>query len=218
MTKTQKSPWPTQRVMQQIYDKHLWGGDRFDFYSGYGSHQTEIIRPYLIAVSSFLKSHKTPLAICDLGCGDFNIGKHLYKHSKTYNAIDIVASLIARNQLLFKAPNLSFSCMDISIAELPNADAVILRQVLQHLSNIEIKKIVHKLSQYKYIILTEHLPLGNFVSNIDIISGQGIRLRHNSGVDITEAPFGLNPSKAIILNEIILPNRKGNIRTNLYTT
>ncbi len=218
MTKTQKSPWPTQRVMQQIYDKHLWGGDRFDFYSGYGSHQTEIIRPYLIAVSSFLKSHKIPLAICDLGCGDFNIGKHLYKHSKTYNAIDIVASLIARNQLLFKAPNLSFSCMDISIAELPNADAVILRQVLQHLSNIEIKKIVHKLSQYKYIILTEHLPLGNFVSNIDIISGQGIRLRHNSGVDITEAPFGLNPSKTIILNEIILPNRKGNIRTSLYTT
>jgi len=65
---------------------------------------------------------------------------------------------------------------------LPKADCVILRQVLQHLSNEEIKNILAKLYNYKYLILTEHLPLRDFIPNEDIISGQGIRIKHNSGV------------------------------------
>ena len=56
---------------------HLWGGKDFDFYSGSGSHDSQIIEPYLDAVSTFLKSHNNTLTVCDLGCGDFNIGKQL---------------------------------------------------------------------------------------------------------------------------------------------
>jgi len=109
-----KKPWPTKAVMTQIYDMKLWGGKDFDFYSGAGSHNPEIINPYLNALTTFLESLSTPLVICDLGCGDFNIGRHLIKSSKKYMAIDIVESLIVRNKKHYKEDNLEFHCLDIT--------------------------------------------------------------------------------------------------------
>ena len=88
--------------------------------------------------------------------------------------------------------------------------------MLQHLSNNEIKQIVRKLSNYKYLILTEHIPTGNFEPNKDIISGQGIRLKHNSGVDLLKSPFNLSVQNASVLNEFSLTEKKGKIVTYLY--
>jgi len=211
-----KTPWPTKDAMQQVYDMHLWGGKDFDFYSGDGSHNIKIIEPYLHSVSTFLKSHNNSLSVCDLGCGDFNIGKQLINYTKKYIGIDIVENLIERNKTLFKAENLEFHCLNIVEDELPKTDCVILRQVLQHLSNTEIQKIIKKLSHYKYLILTEHLPVGNFTPNIDIISGQGIRIKKNSGVNLLEAPFNLKIVEAQKLSQITLDNNKGIIKTTLY--
>ncbi|WP_299526522.1 methyltransferase domain-containing protein [Winogradskyella sp.] len=213
-----KLPWPTKAVMEQIYDQHLWGGTEFDFYSGDGSHSETFVKPYVEAVLDFFKSHENNLTVCDLGCGDFNIGKQLFQFTKTYIAIDIVASLIERNKNQFIANHLKLYCLDISKDELPNADCIILRQVLQHLSNAEVFQIVKKLSKYKYIILTEHIPNGEFIPNKDIISGQGIRLKYSSGVDVLKAPFNLKVKEERVLNDIVLDNKKGRILTFLYTT
>ncbi|MFI1744380.1 class I SAM-dependent methyltransferase [Thalassobellus sediminis] len=216
MTKKTKTPWPTKDVMNQIYDKHLWGGKEFDFYSGAGSHNPEIINPYLKVITAFLQSHNNNLIVCDLGCGDFNIGKHLTKYSKRYIALDIVENLIKRNKTIFKEENLEFYCLDIVKDKLPHGDCIILRQVLQHLSNKEIEEVVKKLTAYKYIILTEHIPFANFTPNKDIISGQGIRLKQNSGVNILEAPFNLKVKVKKELGEHVLNDRKGRIVTTLF--
>jgi hypothetical protein len=216
MPKKEKTPWPTKDVMGQIYHKHLWGGKAHDFYSGAGSHDSEIINPYLECVISFFKSHNNRLTVCDLGCGDFNIGKHLTRYTKTYTAIDIVEHLIDRNKALFKEDNLEFQCLDISSDKLPIADCIILRQVLQHLSNAEIENIVKKLINYTYIVLTEHLPIGMFIPNRDIVSGQGIRLKQGSGVDLLEAPFNLSITAEQKIDDVVLPNNKGRIVTRIY--
>ncbi|WP_191858123.1 class I SAM-dependent methyltransferase [Hanstruepera ponticola] len=218
MSKKYKQPWPTKAVMEQIYDQHLWGGHDFDFYSGEGSHKPEIIKPYLEKVISFLKSYQNTLEVCDLGCGDFNIGKQLTPYTKKYIAIDIVDNLIERNKKLYHEEHLEFHCLDISKDKLPPVDCVILRQVLQHLSNSEIQHIIQKIVDYKYIIITEHIPSGKFTSNKDIISGQGIRLKHNSGVDLIKPPFHLKVKNQTVLHEHILPNENGCIKTILYTT
>ncbi|WP_298495445.1 bifunctional 2-polyprenyl-6-hydroxyphenol methylase/3-demethylubiquinol 3-O-methyltransferase UbiG [uncultured Algibacter sp.] len=216
--KKTKKPWPTKDVMHQIYDMHLWGGNEFDFYSGIGSHNPEIINPYLESINAFLKSHNNALVVCDLGCGDFNIGKHLTPFTKKYIAIDIVENLINRNKKNYQEDNLDFYCLDISKDKLPPADCIILRQVLQHLSNTEIKNVVKKLTHYKYLILTEHLPSTNFTPNLDIISGQGIRLKQNSGVNILESPFNFKIKKEEQLHEHILKPNCGRIVTTLYQT
>lgn len=216
MSNKVKQPWPTKAVMNQIYDRHLWGGNEFDFYSGEGSHNPEIITPYLKALIQFLKTHHNNIVVCDLGCGDFNIGKHLVSYSKKYIAIDIVENLIRRNKDLYKANNLEFYCFDIAKHEWPLADCIILRQVLQHLSNQEIQNIIKKVVHYKYIILTEHIPLGDFIPNKDIISGQGIRMKQGSGVHVLVAPFNLKIKEAQVLGRYMDKNQKGQIVTMLY--
>lgn len=217
MEENQKKAWPTKDAMEQVYELNLWGNNGSRFYSGEGSHEPEIVNPYITAVTSFLNSFEHPLVVCDLGCGDFNIGKQLVKHTEKYIAIDIVPDLISSNKETFQIENLTFHCLNIAEDELPSGDCAILRQVLQHLSNAEIKLIVEKLNNFKYIILTEHLPEVEFTSNKDIISGQGIRLKKQSGVNIVAAPFGLKVENETVLSSFALNDGKGEIVTTLFT-
>ncbi|TNE55573.1 MAG: class I SAM-dependent methyltransferase [Bacteroidetes bacterium] len=215
--KTSKIPWPTKEAMIQIYEKKLWGdSDEFDYYSGEGSHKEELLEPYIDVVSSFLTSFDEPLTVCDLGCGDFNVGKRLLKYAREYVAVDIVPDLITYNRKKIREENLSFACMDLSRDELPTADCAILRQVLQHLSNDEVQQVTAKLRTYKYVLLTEHIPVGDFVPNLDIISGQGIRLKKQSGIDLLAPPFNLKVKKEKEILSITLPGNRGRIVTRSY--
>ena len=202
-----KVPWPTKDAMTQVYKMKLWGGDTSEFYSGEGSHNPEITEPYLKVITSFLSGFECPLSVCDLGCGDFNVGKNLVTHTKNYVAVDIVPDLIKRNTEKFKFPNLKFQCLDISEDALPSGNCAILRQVLQHLSNAEVLKISEKLHAYQYVILTEHLPNTDFIPNKDIISGQGIRLKKQSGINLLLPPFNMKVKEAI--NVLSIPVNHG---------
>lgn len=214
--KTAKIPWSTKEAMRQIYEKNLWGGNHTEFYSGEGSHLSEIVNPYLEAVVSFLASFKKPLSVCDLGCGDFNVGKELLPFTEKYIAIDIVPELIAVNCETYKAENLEFHCLDLAVDDFPIADCAILRQVLQHLSNAEVQSILSKLKHFKYLILSEHLPTGEFTPNKDIISGQGIRLKKQSGLLLTKVPFNLQIKHELELTSYALADGKSKIVTTLF--
>nr|WP_321228185.1 class I SAM-dependent methyltransferase [uncultured Psychroserpens sp.] len=211
-----KTPWPTKDAMEQVYDMKLWGDNASRYYSGDGSHHPEIVNPYLKVVTSFLASFKKPLVVCDLGCGDFNVGQELVKHTKKYVAVDIVKDLIEYNKGKYKEDNLEFHCLDLAIDDLPVGDCAVLRQVLQHLSNTEIQNILNKLTSFEYIILTEHLPEGHFTPNKDIISGQGIRLKKQSGLNLLAPPFNFKVKEEKQLSSITLDDNKGIIMTTLY--
>ena len=211
-----KKPWPTKDAMQQVYAMQLWGKNESAFYSGDGSHEAILVEPYLEVIASFLKSFKSPLSVCDLGCGDFNIGKHLVPYTKQYIAVDIVPELIQYNQETFNESKLTFQCLDIAQDDLPNADCALVRQVLQHLSNVEIQSIVTKLRNYQYVILTEHIPQGEFEANKEIISGQGIRLKKKSGVNLLAAPFNFKVKESKEILSVDLGETKGRIVTTLY--
>ncbi len=216
MSKNSKKPWPTKAAMAQVYDMNLWGGESDEFYSGDGSHLSELVDPYINIVRSFLSSFDDSLTVCDLGCGDFNVGKELVQHSKKYIAVDIVPELIERNKQMFKADHLEFRCLNIANDDLPEADCAILRQVLQHLSNAEVKSVVQKLNSYKYVVLTEHIPEGDFDPNTDIISGQGTRLKKKSGLRLLEPPFNFKVKEKQQLLSIVLDDGRGIIETWLY--
>ncbi len=202
--------------MQQVYQEKLWGDNGAEFYSGEGSHHPKLVNPYLEMVTPFLKSFNQPMTVCDLGCGDFNIGKVLVPHAKKYVAVDIVPELIARNKRQFPYPNVEFYCLNIAKDDLPKGDCVILRHVLQHLSNTEVAEVADKLYDYKYILVTEHLPSGDFVPNRDIISGQGIRLKKQSGVDLLAAPFYLEVKEAKRLLSLNPHGHHGIIETKIF--
>ncbi|MEO0527378.1 MAG: class I SAM-dependent methyltransferase, partial [Bacteroidota bacterium] len=189
-----------------------------EFYSGIGSHDARIVNPYIDALLSFLTSFKHPLIVCDLGCGDFNVGKELVRHTRRYIAVDIVSDLIAYNQEKFKAENLEFHCLDIAVDDLPSGDCAILRQVLQHLSNTEVQQIASKLIDYTYVIVTEHVPQGQFIPNKDIVSGQGIRLKKQSGLNLLAPPFNFKAKEEKQLVSVAVNGDKEAIVTTLYST
>jgi hypothetical protein len=211
-----KQPWPTKKAMEQVYKMKLWGGSNTDFYSGEGSHKPELIEPYIKVLTAFLTSFKKPLVVCDLGCGDFNVGKELVKYTGKYMAIDIVPDLIKRNKDKFKQEHLEFHCLDIALENLPAGDCAIVRQVLQHLSNAEAQSIVSKLTDFKYVIITEHIPTGDFIPNKDIISGQGIRLKKQSGIHLLASPFHFKIKEEKLLLSVDANDGKGQLVTTLY--
>lgn len=215
--KKTKKPWPTREAMSQVYELNLWGGDSGKYYSGEGSHDLEIVNVYVEALSQFLSSFESKPIVCDLGCGDFNIGKQLVSFSEKYIAVDIVEKLIEYNTVKFQNDSVEFHCLDIAKDELPVGDVAIVRQVLQHISNKEVESVLKKLASYKYVVLTEHVPFGDFVPNIDIISGQGIRLKKKSGLNVLASPFNFKIKEKKKIHATELKNNQGIIETYVYT-
>jgi hypothetical protein len=66
------------------------------------------------------------------------------------------------------------------------------------------------------VILTEHLPSGDFVPNKDKIASQGIRLKQQSGINLIESPFNWDVLSSKELLSIELAPGKGKIITTLY--
>jgi len=207
------SGMPASAVFSSVYASDVWGtGGSGDFYSGSGSHSPEVVDLYVEAVGRFLAAMPGKPAVVDLGCGDFNVGRELRDQCARYVACDVVPDLIKRNQDAFAALDVEFLCLDMADDPLPDGEVVFIRQVLQHLDNARISKLVKKLSMYKFLVLTEHLPAAaTFRPNVDKQIGAGTRLGLSSGIVLTAPPFNLQVKSQRVLCEV--PEGSGVIRT-----
>jgi SAM-dependent methyltransferase len=187
-------------IFATIYRKGLWGGRlSLGFHSGSGSRDKAIVAPYISAVREFLLRVGRP-SVVDLGCGDFRVGSQLVDYSGRFIGCDIVDFVIERNRGRF--PSVEFQIVNAIDDELPKGDVVLIRQVLQHLSNEQVRRILPKLSQYKYAIITEHIPgLADFTPNVDKETGADHRVAYGSGIVLTEPPFNLKAKNSYILCE-----------------
>jgi len=179
-----------KEIFSIVYKENIWNKDsNLDFNSGPGSHDPKVVTPYIKTISNFFKDLKRKPIVLDVGCGDFNIGSQLYEYTKKYIAIDVVDELIYRNKLKYKSINLEFYVLDMVLDELPSAECILIKEVLQHLPNKEIKIIINKLSYFKYVIITESIPKYDFVANIDKLKGPECRIDLKSGIVIHKHPF-----------------------------
>jgi len=212
---------PAEIVFTAIYKQGKWGADPQggDFYSGSGSHDSELVLPYVEAVSAFLNSLPSPPSLVDLGCGDFNVGRKLRPCCGKYTACDVVPGLISRNRARFRDADVDFRCLDITKDDLPEGDVAVLRQVLQHLSNSQILKVLPKLYYYKTLVFTEHLSTHpDFCPNVDKPAGAMVRVYSRSGVELTRPPFNLKVKSGNVIcsNTRAVDQYPGVIRTLLY--
>lgn len=211
---------PVEEIFSAIYEERKWGGESdSDFSSGTGSHIETVVLPYVKAVRQFLESLPSPPSVVDLGCGDFDVGKRIRPYCGRYVACDVVPALIRRNKDKYADTQVDFRCIDIIENDLPDGDIAFLRQVLQHLNNAQILKVLHKLYRYKFLVLTEHVPASPcFPPNCDKETGGRVRLPQGSGVVLTEPPFLLRArSESIIcIANQSLDQYPGLIKTTLY--
>ena len=63
-----------KEVFEDIYSNNKWGGVSGEGYSGDGSHDPNIVIPYVNSVRWFASKLGGKLNAVDFGCGDFNVG------------------------------------------------------------------------------------------------------------------------------------------------
>ena len=215
----------TEKIFSDIYRKNLWGGKKGEFCSGDGSSNPSVIEPYIKKLVEISTEQDFINSTCvDLGCGDFQIGKKIHGLFSKYIGVDIVPDLISHNKRTHCERNVDFLCKDIISDALPDGDICILRQVLQHLSNNQIQKIIKKISKYKICIITEHIPHEKYIynANIDKTTGGSIRLFNKSGIYLWLPPFNLPQSRIKSILKVPSPSIGGNpesgfIETFIYT-
>ena len=209
-------------VFKKIYTDKLWTPENeknnFKFYSGAGSHETELTKEYIIKTTQFLKSFKQKPDILELGCGDFDLSSKLVEFSNNFIACDIFDELIETNKIKYNNLKVEFRVLDMTKDDLPKADICIVRYVLQHLSNEMILKFITKIKdKFRFLLITEHYPEEkDFIPNLNIITGPDIRLDKNSAVDLSEPPFNLKFLEKKDLCESSSKSISGYLRTQIY--
>ena len=184
------------RIFDEIYQKGSWGVDgKGETTSGGGSHNEVIVSEYLEGVRNWIQSLDGRPKVADMGCGDFSIGSQLVPLTSHYLALDVSEVVIERNRSRWAFDNVDFQVLDIVSDQLPSADVGIIRQVLQHLGNVEVSSFcekVNKAKPFRHLIVSEHIPADpNFKPNLPKKTGPGIRMFRKSGVVLHEPPFSL---------------------------
>lgn len=194
--------WHRRRAFQDAYGRAQWGQEKgSEFFSGAGS-RGDCANMYVECISreieSLCRESDRPLTVVDLGCGDFSVGRELLRRTENvkYIGCDIVPELIQAHTANTKDPRVSFREVDIVADELPDGDICLVREVLQHLCNSDVSRVLGKLVKYKYVYITEARPvILEGPPNPDKPSGPGVRwdwrTGRGRGIELDQPPFGL---------------------------
>lgn len=167
---------------EKIYTHNLWGDS--ESVSGAGSNlvTTENLRIKLPGLFSDFNIK----IVLDVPCGDFHWMQHVVKELPDLKYIggDIVPQIIKSNIEKYSSERVSFHIFDLRFDELPEADLIIVRDCLFHLSFSDIDMVKNNIrrSNIKYILTTNHILEEGF-ENSDILTGD-FRL-----IDIFKDPF-----------------------------
>jgi hypothetical protein len=184
-----------EQIFSNVYKKKYWGEvEGSSFFSGEGTYISHIDSYNDIIIDAIKKFDIK--SVCEIGCGDFEVSKKVLKSVDVdYIGIDVVPELIQHLSQKYGDNSTKFICLDAAKenCELPKFELCIIRQVLQHLSNKDILRVLQNVRQFPYVIITEHLPINPQEFNGDKVTNGYIRLQNKliSGVYIDKSPFNL---------------------------
>jgi 2-polyprenyl-3-methyl-5-hydroxy-6-metoxy-1,4-benzoquinol methylase len=130
--------------------------------------------------------------LLDAACGDFNWMRNTNLGAVRYIGVDAVPDLIRRNRQLFEGDGRTFAVLDVTRDQLPQADVVLCRDCLIHLS---FTRSIATISNFKrtgatYLLCTTHNTL---LENQDCADGSWRR------VNLELPPFNFpRPLKLIV--------------------
>ncbi|XVN42451.1 MAG: class I SAM-dependent methyltransferase [Candidatus Rickettsia vulgarisii] len=175
-----------EQIFTKIYDQNLWGSG-----SGPGSNPINA-EPYLKLLQSYLDDPKF-VSIVDLGCGDWQLMKTLrIPDSKAHIGFDLVKSVINTNIKNYQKDNINFNHIH-KLADLKNqkGDLLIVKDVLQHSNNQEIKYFIKEiLPNFKYALITNDYFSTN--NNSEISTGL------YRTIDLESEPFNMSSIKTLL--------------------
>lgn len=178
-------------VFSEIYHTNAWKDA--ESVSGRGStlERTGAIMSQLPTVAKELKIE----TLLDAACGDFNWMSQTNLDDLKYIGIDVVPDLIKRNETLYASDRRSFIVADITRSTLPNADAILCRDCLIHLSFRSIGAAItnFKKTRARYLMCTTHSLV---TANLDIPDGSW------RNVNLQLAPFSFPEPFSLIVEDV----------------
>ena len=205
-----------RKIFKYIFDSGYWLDYNVNNNQSRSGKGSNINRALFLkeSLKTFFKKNKIK-NIVDIGCGDFNWMNSLLKEIDyaTYLGIDIVESLIKKNNQDFKSKKIKFITKDIVNDEMDyfmKADFILIRHVLIHLKNENINKIISKIKkkEFKFLGITSDPKL---LINKDLKTEGRYR-----DINLLIEPFNLNDHYEEI-NES-KNGIKDNVNLNIYNS
>jgi len=153
--------------------------------SGHGSSPayTERFRDFLHA---FMRAHDIQ-SIVDVGCGDWQWARFVDWGDRSYRGFDIVPALVERLRSTFGRPNRTFEVITNPETFVPpQADLLICKDVLQHLSNEDVRSMLARFGPTaRHILWINDRDPNPQWNNSDTVRGGYRRL------DLSKPPFNV---------------------------
>ncbi|MBX3228780.1 MAG: class I SAM-dependent methyltransferase [Labilithrix sp.] len=194
VTSSAPTPTPsvaTQAAFERIYENSEWGENDAGLGTSGSGSTVEATAVYRAFLTQFMRDNDIH-SVVDAGCGDWEFSQTIDWSGIHYKGFDIVPAVIARDKAQFGKPNIEFFHADIVKTELPEADLLLSKHVLQHLPSADIKTFLAQLPKFKHALITNGVSPRTFSArNVDIQAGAYREL------DITQPPFGVAGSKVL---------------------
>ena len=179
-----------QERFERIYSTNLWSDP--ESRSGVGSSldSTAVVRAELPKALRQLKAR----VLLDVPCGDFAWMEHVDLSGIEYIGGDIVPSIVEANQRLHASESRSFTKLDLTRDILPDADVLLCRDCLVHLSYANIRAVLANVarSNIRFVLMTSFPGRGG---NYDVTDGDWRTL------DFRAAPFSLPEPQLTIVEQ-----------------
>ena len=168
-----------QDIFARIYKLDSWA-----LGSGPGSLPVAN-RPLTRLFESFIQENSVR-SIVDFGCGDWQYMSEVDLHGADYVGFDVVDDLLGRNKLLYSRPNVRFEHSPSDSDDLPPADLLLIKDVLIHLPNAFISRLMAcAMYKYKFILAVNNRTGNASHYNVEIQPGEF------RPVDLSRPPFSL---------------------------
>jgi len=153
-------------VFARIYRENIWGSA--ESRSGPGSTKARAA-DFLDDVVALLRRRQVR-SVVDAGCGDFSWAGVVADVVDRYIGVEVVPELVERHQREQLRPGARFMCADFSSADLPEADLILSRDSLVHLSFADIDRALANFerSGATYLLTTTFIERDR---NDDIVTG-----------------------------------------------
>jgi SAM-dependent methyltransferase len=184
-----------RRTFEFIYATGSWAKDTHGKgTSGQGS-TLGFTKLYRVFLQDFLAANGIR-SVVDAGCGDWEFSQAIDWLGIDYLGLDLVVPVVQANQRQFGAANIRFAVADIVRDDLPPADLLLVKDVLQHLSQADITRFLAKLPRYRHVLIVNDVRPGSLTAEPTDIPTGGYR-----PIDLTREPYVLPGVKVLAWNQ-----------------
>jgi SAM-dependent methyltransferase len=179
-----------ESVFTRIYTRNGWGNPESVSGDGSSLRETRVARQ---ALPSLVARYDVQVVL-DIPCGDCNWMRAIDFCGRAYIGADIVGELVQRNVSAFGGPNRSFMHRDVVRDPLPQADLVLVRDCMIHLSNADVFAALRNIrrSGARYLLATTYTDRP---TNPDILTGDW------RAINLQAPPFRLPAPLELISEE-----------------